>query len=316
MQLWRPSNACSGRSSSMIRLWCMDDGRIVDPTRVCPHSIHTLLKKAARAWQWRRVAHEDCEGLDRGADVAPLFAALYSPRLSTQEQSFLRSVVVDGQWTQRRRYRAAKTLSPLCALCGSEEGSLIHRHFRCSEVPKGEPSNMLGPFHAAAQPGAPWKHKSFAARALLPALKGRPPGHTVPYETRGDRSLFPAYEGQDADLCVAGWGLVANAGTGQPVAVSRTLPFLVRDVDGAELFGLFMFLRIAHAPAQYVMRGPPRPSHQLGQTCGATSGARSMPVEAWATPQGDGAHHSRSGAGWCTMAAKIITCSFFRSGIN
>ena len=180
--------------------------------------------------------------------------------MRAQEQAYQRSVNVDGQWTQRRKYRAVKTLSPLCALCGSEERSLIHRHFRCSEVQDGEPSNMLGPFHAATQSGALRKHESFAARALLPALKGRPRRYTVPYETRwtGDRSLFTgvlygdgsAYEGQDADLCVAGWGLVANTSTGQPVTVSGTRPFLIHDVDGAEFFGLFMFLRIALA--QYV----------------------------------------------------------------
>ena len=110
---------------------------------------------------------------------------------------------------------------------------------------------MLGPFHAAAESGAFWTHESFAARGLLPAFRGRLPGYTVPCETRwtGDRSLFTgvihsAYEGDDADLCVAGWG--------QPVTVSGTLPFLIQDVDGAELFGLFMFLRIARALAQYV----------------------------------------------------------------
>ena len=80
----------------------------------------------------------------------------------------------------------------------------------------------------------------------------------MPYETRwqGDRSLITGvvygdgsvYEGQDAELCVAGWGLVANAGTENPVTVSGTLPYL----DGAELFGFFMFLRVARAPAQYV----------------------------------------------------------------
>ena len=192
-------------------LWCMHDGRIVGSRRVCPHSMRILLNKAARAWRWRRVAvHEGHEGLGRGAVVAPLFAALYSSRLSALEQAYLRSVVVHEQRTQRRKYRAAKTLSPLCALCGSEEGSLINRHFRCYEVQNGEPSNMQGPFHAVAQSGALWKHELFAARALLPALKGRPPGYTVPYETRwtGDRSLSTGggsvYEGHDADLCVAG----------------------------------------------------------------------------------------------------------------
>ena len=77
--------------------------------------MHTLLKKAARACQWRRVAlHEGHECLDRGAVVTPMFAALSSSRLSAQEQTHMRSFVVDGQWTQRRKYRAAKTLSPLC----------------------------------------------------------------------------------------------------------------------------------------------------------------------------------------------------------
>ena len=53
-------------------LWCMNDGRIVDPRRVCRHSMQTLLKKASRVWQWRRVAlHEGYEGLDRGPVVAP-----------------------------------------------------------------------------------------------------------------------------------------------------------------------------------------------------------------------------------------------------
>ena len=45
---------------------------------------------------------------------------------------------------------------------------------------------------------------------------------------------------------------MANTSTGQPVTVSGTLPFLIQDVNAAELFGLFMFLRIARAPAQHV----------------------------------------------------------------
>ena len=74
----------------------------------------------------------------------------------------------------------------------------------------------------------------------------------MPNETRwtGDRSLFTgviygdgsAYKGHDADLCVAGRGLVANTSTSQPVTVSGTLPFLIQDVNGAELFGLFHVL--------------------------------------------------------------------------
>ena len=103
------------------------------------------------------------------------------PRLSAQELAHLRSVVVDGP--KRPKHRAAGTLSPLRALCGSEEGSLIHRHFLCSEVPDGESYKMLGPFNLAAQSGTSWQHESFTSHVLLPALKGPPPHWT------GDRSL-------------------------------------------------------------------------------------------------------------------------------
>ena len=157
-------------------LWCMRDGRIVDPIRVCPHSMHTLLKKAARAWQWRCDAlHEGCEGFDRGAVVAPLFAALHNPRLSAQEQANLRSVVVDGQWTQPRKYRAAKTLSPLCALCSSEE-----RSFDPQALPLLRSARRRAKQHAGPFPRGPiWRSleaRDFFQRALLPALKERPPG--------------------------------------------------------------------------------------------------------------------------------------------
>ena len=238
-------------------LWCMHDGRIVDPGRVCPHSMRILLNEAARAWQCQPWSGRN----------APVRRAEQLP-LSTHEQGYLRSVVVGGQWTQQRKHRAAKTLSSLCALCGSEEGSLIHRHFRCSTVQYGEPSNMLGPFHAAAESGALWTHESFAARALLPALRGRPPGYTVPYETRwtGDRSLFTgviygdgsAYEGHDADVCVAGWGLVANTSSsalGSPMSRIAVL--------------------LSRASTSVGVRAP-RPAHQRGRICGATSGARLM----------------------------------------
>ena len=90
----------------------------------------------------------------------------------------------------------------------------------------------------------------------------------MPYEKRwqGDRSLLKgvvygdgsAYEGQDVDLCVAGWGIVANTAARLPVTVSGTLPFLIQDVDGAKLFA---------------GGKPPRPPRRRGRTCGVTYGA-------------------------------------------
>ena len=160
--------------------------------------------------------HEGYEGLARGPVFAPLYAALRSPRFSVQEQAYLRSIV-DGQWTQQRKFCAAKTLSPLCALCGGEEGSLAHRHMRCSEAPSDEPRNMPGPFFAVAQ-----------SAALLLAFKGRPPGYTAPYGTRwqGDRSFFTGVVHGDGSVCEGQTqSFVSQAGvwwqTRQPSGPSR-----------------------------------------------------------------------------------------------
>ena len=100
-------------------LWCMHDGRIVDPRRVCPHSVRVLLNNAARAWQWRRVAlHEGYEGLSCGAVVAPLFAALCSSRLSAHEQFTCARLLLTGSglssanivW-RRRCHRCVRSLA-------------------------------------------------------------------------------------------------------------------------------------------------------------------------------------------------------------
>ena len=157
--------------------------------------------------------------------------------------------------------------------------------------------------------GALWEHEPHAARALLPALNEVPPGNTVPYETRwtGDRGLFTgvvdgdgsAYEGQDADLCVAVWGLVANAGAGQPVTVSGTLPLLAQDVDGAELFGLFMFLRhcartdsVRHVTdSSFVEQGVNQRGRQATEASASAWGGLVRPGRHPLGAQGEGAHH-------------------------
>ena len=65
------------------------------------------------------------------------------------EQACLRSVVVDGQWTQLRRYRAPDRSRRYVRSVAAKTVSLTHRHIRCSEVPDVEPSNKLGPFFSA-----------------------------------------------------------------------------------------------------------------------------------------------------------------------
>ena len=104
------------------------------------------------------------------------------------------------------------------------------------------------------------------------------------------------YEGQDPELRVAVWELVANTAIEQPISVSGTLPYLIQDVDGAELFALLMFLRIQEhlcntsrtaALSNQALTsedaGPLKQAHRHGQTCGATPGTKFMLGAAEAT---------------------------------
>ena len=142
-----------------------------------------------------------------------------------QEQANLRSVIVDGQWTQRRNHRAARTLSPLCALCGSEEGSLVHRHFRCSEVPDVEQCKSPAPSHF----GGPMREKVEAQvfRIASAVARGHQENSALRNPLRGDRSQTP----------------VADTSASQPVCLRNTAILHPR-CGWCRTFALFMFLRI------------------------------------------------------------------------
>ena len=83
----------------------------------------------------------------------------------------------------------------------------------------------------------------------------------------------------------------SGAGAGRPVTVAGTLPFLIQDVVGAKLFGPFMFLRIAHAPARCITDssfveqglGPVWAKGHRGQHI-SLGGLVAQRREAWATP--------------------------------
>ena len=176
--------------------------------------------------------------------MAPLLRALNSPRLSMQEQSYLRSTIVDGQ--------QARTLSPQCAPWqrGSQHGAQApsvsgNARGRCEQ--HARPVPLCGPVREVVE-----ARVSCTANAMV--VGGRPPGYRVPFEIRwrGDRYFVTAvvYE-HDPDLCVFGWWLVANGGACLSLR-NDALPRVGFRVDRTELFGLFMFLRIARAPAQDV----------------------------------------------------------------
>ena len=116
------------------------------------------------------------------AVFAPLLRALNSPRLSMQEQAYLRSTIVDGQWTQLRKYLAAGTLLLLFALCGSEGCSLVHRTvvaLKCKDRPQAIGQALSTRQRSQDSCG------STRFTTLLLALSGRPPGCTVPSRSAG-----------------------------------------------------------------------------------------------------------------------------------
>ena len=108
------------------------------------------------------------------------------------------------------KHPAAGILTPLCALCGDEEG-------RCH----GEAEeDMPGSFQTGAHSGTSWRNQSFASRALLPALDGRWRGYTVPRRASLERRSKPVYcshlrrpIGLRMAGRVVGWELVAYAGS-------------------------------------------------------------------------------------------------------
>ena len=75
------------------------------------------LEKATRAWQWRRVA------LHCFRDAA----ARTDQLAAHDEEACCRLVIVDGQWSQLLKCRAAQTLSPLCDPLARED------RFLCSQ---------------------------------------------------------------------------------------------------------------------------------------------------------------------------------------
>ena len=123
--------------------------------------------------------------------------------------------------------------------CGREEGSFFAAP-KCQTVSQ---ATCLAPFHLGAPIGQVVGARVFRIRsAAASSQRANTRVHSALCETRweGDRSLFTgvvhgdgqSFEGYDADLCVAGWRLVANACA---VSVSGTLLFLIQDVDGAKL---------------------------------------------------------------------------------
>ena len=244
-----------------------------------PALVKEAVVESVRRWQMRRVAaifpEIDSPPLptthrplptNHSFRLAPLQYLLRrsSDDWGPAEQSQLRSAIVGGQWTQLRLYQAGCAESPLCPLCGRENGTMAHRLWRCTH-----PSLAAG----RAQHVPAW--------VLDLALSGSADGHTA----RWERALFPVPEltsarngpfetfvwdvepeggavqatfypdgsrcgGADPLLASYGWAFVARDDQGRTLAAAHGVPpKWVRSVAATETWALAMaaLSSIAHS---------------------------------------------------------------------
>ena len=75
-------------------------------------------------------------GLENEVWLVPLRELLVGRKaLPHKQRCYLRSVATGCQWPQQKLFEKGLVADPFCKICGYEEGTLAHRHWRC---PVGE----------------------------------------------------------------------------------------------------------------------------------------------------------------------------------
>ncbi|CAK0905160.1 unnamed protein product, partial [Prorocentrum cordatum] len=106
-----------------------------------------LLGRSCEHWQAEQLSKRGVSWLDVGIDFGQLRRWAASgrgtsrearswPSLSSEQRGYLRSCIVDGQWTNARKYGNNPRCAPsdTCELCPNHVGDLWHRHLCCSAI--------------------------------------------------------------------------------------------------------------------------------------------------------------------------------------
>ncbi|CAK0868924.1 unnamed protein product, partial [Prorocentrum cordatum] len=185
-------------------------------------------------------------------------------RIAPKECGYLASVIVDGQWSQRRKYLGGYASDDKCLLCG-DVGTLLHRHTCCG----GWPSELRLPSKIREMAGKAElvEVECLLERVLWPAPRGiikppRPPelnwlgqdvGGMLP---SGDVYLDgSAYEGDFQQYTSVGWAAVVLQEDADAfrAGISGTLCEAFADINGGELAALIGTLRHAVPPVRAIV---------------------------------------------------------------
>ena len=199
--------------------------------------------------------------------------------LTAKQVSYLRSVVVGGQWEQARRAEAIMVKDDRCKLCGGASGTLTHRHFQCDGTFALRYHTMPDRTKRIVGKGAA-RIRSLAERALmpydgLPVAKKPPP--EVEWKTNcmtgcgsmsgeifGDGSVVGA---EEPKFATAAFAVVqcdrTSSGATRKTAeyVSSFSHFVQNGINGPELeaFRFYLYHATAgstyHSDSEYVVNG-------------------------------------------------------------
>ncbi|CAK0874919.1 unnamed protein product [Prorocentrum cordatum] len=185
-------------------------------------------------------------------------------RLAPKECGYLASVIVDGQWPQRRKYLNGYAAGDKCLLCG-DVGTLLHRHTCCS----GWPPELRLPskIRELASKAVLEEVECMLERVLWPAPRGiikppRPPGISWLGQDvggvlpPGDVYLDGSAYGSDFQQCTSvGWAAVVlqEGADAFRTGISGMLCEPFADINGGELAALSGTLRHAVPPVRAIV---------------------------------------------------------------
>ena len=212
---------------------------------------------SVRRWQVRRIdALLPTAGLAAGILVAPvrklLQAAAATATWTFAAQAQLLSAFVGGQWTQLRLFKANLVESPLCLLCGKENGTLAHRLYWCPHPALCEardrwlPLRLLEKARAECSRGLTHRWE----RAIWPeplSEHADPPAETFEWVLEPPSGPLSGHwfsDGSRAGILAPHFGSFSWAAAcfddlGVPLAIARgRSPVWAQSVPGSETWGL------------------------------------------------------------------------------
>lgn len=288
-----------GWSWMSVSCWQTRGGTRFDPCEVGPWVVKKLLTRDVVAWQWDRVSackeSPELQHLAGGGLLQPIRRLLGADRsargpLPGKQRSYLRSVVVNGQWPMQRLHQHGYVDTPGCKCCG-EVGTLLHRHAGCREMRRGRdlPKAIAV---AAGRAQEVVEARVLLERCLWPlARPAMPEGVRERRWVRGhgylqgriylDGSVFEAR----CELAAVGaWAAVCfrDGAADVEAIVSGPLCELVVDIDGAELTALIECLTVAVPPVVVVTDSDFVYKGVLQRGRAATTGRRAAWPHLWA----------------------------------